>query len=222
MKKYELQPTDKTTPLGKPLFQVVALRDFGEVLKGDKGGYVESEDNLAHKGNCWVSENARVYCNAEVSGNAMVFGEARVYGNSLVFGNAQVYNDAQVFGNARAYGNAQVYGEAWVYGNAQVFDNARVSGDVRVASGRAFATKNDHWDITEVSNGNGTSTLYADAVFEPVEPECDVHDGSEVSTTREVCDHADWTRGAYSDGIYVDMGYRYCPKCGEKLEENDR
>jgi len=31
------------------------------------------------------------------------------------------------------------------------------------------------------------------------------------------CNHADWTNGAYSEGIYVDMGYRYCPKCGEKL-----
>ena len=48
--------------------------------------------------------------------------------------------------------------------------------------------------------------------------ECEVHDGSEVSTTREVCDHADWTSNAYSDGIYVDMGYRYCPKCGNKLD----
>jgi len=44
-----------------------------------------------------------------------------------------------------------------------------------------------------------------------------VHDGSEVSTIREVCDHTDWTSNAYSDGIYADMGYRYCPKCGEKL-----
>ena len=48
--------------------------------------------------------------------------------------------------------------------------------------------------------------------------EAEVHDGSEVSSTREVCDHADWTGNAYSDGIYVDMGYRYCPKCGNKLD----
>ena len=48
--------------------------------------------------------------------------------------------------------------------------------------------------------------------------EAEVHDGSEVSTTREVCDHADWTTNAYSDGIYADMGYRYCPKCGNKLD----
>ena len=47
--------------------------------------------------------------------------------------------------------------------------------------------------------------------------EAEVHDGSEVSTTREVCDHVDWNSAAYSEGIYVDMGYRYCPKCGEKL-----
>ena len=44
-----------------------------------------------------------------------------------------------------------------------------------------------------------------------------VHDGSEVSTTREVCEHADWTSNVYSEDIYADMGYRYCPKCGEKL-----
>jgi hypothetical protein len=47
--------------------------------------------------------------------------------------------------------------------------------------------------------------------------EAEVHDGSEVSTIREVCDHTDWTSNVYSEDIYADMGYRYCPKCGEKL-----
>ena len=47
--------------------------------------------------------------------------------------------------------------------------------------------------------------------------ECEVHCGSEVSTTREVCAHADRIRIAYSDVYYVDIGYRYCPKCGEQL-----
>ena len=69
MKKYELQPTDLTTPGGKPLFQVVALRDFGKVLKGDKGGYVESEANLSHDGDAWV------FGNAQVSDNARVYGD---------------------------------------------------------------------------------------------------------------------------------------------------
>ena len=38
------------------------------------------------------------------------------------------------------------------------------------------------------------------------------------SNTELTCDHADWTSNAYSDGIYVDMGYRYCPKCGNELD----
>jgi len=48
--------------------------------------------------------------------------------------------------------------------------------------------------------------------------EAEVHDDNEVSTTREVCDHADRIRIAYSDAYYVDIGYRYCPKCGNKLD----
>ena len=47
--------------------------------------------------------------------------------------------------------------------------------------------------------------------------EAEVHHDSEVSNTREVCDHADWTSNPYSEDIYADMGYRYCPKCGERL-----
>ena len=38
-----------------------------------------------------------------------------------------------------------------------------------------------------------------------------------TNTTSSECDHADWTSNAYSEDIYADMGYRYCPKCGEKL-----
>ena len=105
MKKYELQPTDLTTPGGKPLFQVVALRDFGSVLKGDKGGYIESEANLSHNGDCWVS------------------------GDAWVFGDAQVYGDAWVSNDARVSGDARVYGNAWVYGAACNHDNCPKRGE---------------------------------------------------------------------------------------------
>ena len=94
-KKYELTPeTQKEN--GKTLYRIKALRDFGDVKAGDLGGWVESESNLDHVGDCWVFDNA------EVSGDAWLSGDARVYGN------AQVYGDARVFGNARVYGNAQV------------------------------------------------------------------------------------------------------------------
>lgn len=121
MKKYELQPTDLTTPNGKPLFQVVALRDFGSVLKGDKGGYVESEANLSHDGDCWVSGDAWVFDNAKVSGDARVYGDAWVSGDARVYGNAWVFDD-------QVYGDARVYGDAGVSNAASNHDNCPMCG----------------------------------------------------------------------------------------------
>ena len=59
-KKYKL--TDEAIQhCGKTLYRIEALIDFGDVDKGDKGGFVESEENLSHDGNCWVYDNANVY-----------------------------------------------------------------------------------------------------------------------------------------------------------------
>ena len=115
MKKFELTAEFVTNVFGKKLFRIKALVAFGNVEKGELGGFIEKEDNLSHSGNAWVSGNARVYGNAQVSGDARVSGNARVYGN------------AQVSGDARVSGNAQVSGDAWVSGDA------RVSGDADYA-----------------------------------------------------------------------------------------
>ena len=127
-KKYEMF---KENEIDK-LYRIRALRDFGDVKKGDLGGFIEKEENLSHIGNCWVYDNARVCGNACVFDNAWVFGNARVFGNAqvsgeaLVYSNARVYGNAQVFGNAQVSGNARVYGDAWVYGDAQVYGDAVV------------------------------------------------------------------------------------------------
>lgn len=65
MKKYELTSSCIKLESTK-LFQIRALMDFSDVRAGDMGGYIESEDNLAHTGNSWV------YGNASVAGNAWV------------------------------------------------------------------------------------------------------------------------------------------------------
>jgi len=116
MKKYKINADGR----------VVALRDFGFVKAGDVGGFVKSETNLSHKGNCWIYGDAQVY------GDARVCGDAQVYGNAEVSGNAQVFGDAKVFENAWIYGNAQVYGDAWVFGNTRVYGNADVRGNAQV------------------------------------------------------------------------------------------
>ena len=142
-KKYKL--TDETINLnGATLYRIEALKDFGEIKKGDKGGFIESENNLAHEGDAWVSDNAHVYGNAcvfdnsQVYGNAFVSGYAQVYGDAFVYGNAWLYDNTRVCGYARVADNARVYGDAnvcddsSVFGNALVYDNARVYGDALV------------------------------------------------------------------------------------------
>lgn len=84
MKKYELLKDDTKTVFGRTLYRIKALRDFGNVEKGDLGGYIESENNLSHYGNAWVWGDARVCGDAEVYGDAKVWGNAWVYGDAVI------------------------------------------------------------------------------------------------------------------------------------------
>ena len=76
--------SETTTWLGRTLFRIEALIDFGNVSKGDKGGFVEAENNVSQDGNAWVYGDAQVYGNARVCGNAQVSGDAWVYGDAQV------------------------------------------------------------------------------------------------------------------------------------------
>ena len=91
-KKYRLLEDDTITVSGRTLYRIEALKDFANVKKGEKGGYIESENNLSHIGNCWVFGTAWVSDNARVSDNAWVYGNARVFGNAYILGNAQISN----------------------------------------------------------------------------------------------------------------------------------
>ena len=133
MKKFELTAEFVTNVFGTKLFRIKALVAFGNVEKGELGGFIEKEDNLSHDGEAWV------YGNAWVSGNAQVYGDALVYGNAWVSGNAQVSGNAWVSGNAQVYGNALVSGDARVYGDARVSDNALVYGNAWVSGNADYA-----------------------------------------------------------------------------------
>ena len=82
MNKFELTAEFVTNVFGKKLFRIKALVAFGDVEKGELGGFIEKEDNLSHDDNAWVYGNARVYGDAWVSGNARVSGNAWVSGNA--------------------------------------------------------------------------------------------------------------------------------------------
>jgi hypothetical protein len=88
MKKYKLLKKSKIEFRGKTLFQIQALKDFGYISKGEKGGFVESEVNLSQEGDSWITGGARVGGDARISDNARVSGSARVLGSARVFGDA--------------------------------------------------------------------------------------------------------------------------------------
>ena len=108
-KKYEF--TSETKEVNNHiLHRIKALKDFGDVHKGDLGGWLEKESNLSHEGTCWVYDNAMVYDNAEVYSHARVTGDSMVYGDAWVTSSAHICDNAQVYGKASIGGNAQVYG----------------------------------------------------------------------------------------------------------------
>ena len=147
VKKYMLTRETKVVGL-VTLHRIKALKDFGDVKKGDLGGWIEKEENLSHAGDCWVSENALVW------GNAIVYDGAKVYGDARVFGNAIVYGDAKVFGNAMVYGSAKVFGNARVYGDAEL------SGNVRLFIGANIGSNSDYIVIGPIGSRDAYTTVY--------------------------------------------------------------
>ena len=94
MKKYEIL-MDKENTIEwevRVLHRIRALKDFGNVKKGDLGGFVENENNLSHVGNCWIYNNAKA------------MDDSRLYGNSAMYGNSRLYGDSELNNSAKLYG----------------------------------------------------------------------------------------------------------------------
>ena len=132
------------------VFKIEALKDFGDVKKGDFGGWIESESNLSQYGDCWVYGDAIVYGKARVSDNARILLNAKVCDNARVNNNAIVDDCAAVKGGAHIYGNAIVRYHSLVDDHATVGDYAIVDdyalvseyakvGDRAIVSGHAEA-----------------------------------------------------------------------------------
>lgn len=161
----------KTEKVGNAL-RIIALKDFSDVKKGDKGGLIEKEENLSQEGNCWVygeawiygnaviSDNAKIYEKASVGGIARVFGCACVYGDATVCGNAQVYGNAKIFGIAQVYGDSRVYGDAQAYGRTHICRTAEILGNVKL-----HHTNVAHYITTPIKDNKDYITLVIDRAF---------------------------------------------------------
>lgn len=147
-KKYEL--TDETITMGNAiLHRIKALRSFGNIRKGDKGGFIESEDNLSHEGNSWVYNEAKVLNKAKVLNNAIVRDYAVIIGHAIISDNVTVMDNtlvnhkakildyavikdyAFIFDKAIISGFSTIKDEACIYGNAKI-ESCIIGGHIEV------------------------------------------------------------------------------------------
>ena len=154
--KYEFTSETKTTTddYGEThvVRQIRALRDIEPSQKADKvhandlGGWIETEHNLSHSGECWVDEDACVFGRAIVINNAYVGGFASesehayvvlkkepTEGYKVLNGrNTKVYGQARICGDAHVGGNAIICGDALIRDRAEIIATVKIKGYVEV------------------------------------------------------------------------------------------
>lgn len=91
--KYKLT-NKKIDYLGRTLYQIEAVKKFGNIAKGQKGGFIEKKSNLSQDGNAWVYNYAMVYGDAKVCDNAKVYDCAKVRSAAVVCDNAIVRSNS--------------------------------------------------------------------------------------------------------------------------------
>jgi carbonic anhydrase/acetyltransferase-like protein (isoleucine patch superfamily) len=86
------------------LYRVKALKDFGDVSKGDIGGVVEGTHNLSQEGNCWIYDDGAVLGSGVVKGNAKVKDKAVVVHGCILEDNCMVGGDVVIGPNFKLGG----------------------------------------------------------------------------------------------------------------------
>lgn len=144
-KKYKL--TDETIEFnGVKLYRIEALRDFGCVKKGDKGGFVQSERNLSHFGHCWIFDDAKAYGDSVVSVNAELLDMAQICDYAIATGCSRILNRAIVHQGAMIRGSVTICNGSSVGGNASVVGEAKV---IEFSKVEGSSVVNGHAEISD-------------------------------------------------------------------------
>ena len=143
-KKYELIKkdsiritlNDKTKSTSVRLYRIRSLRNFSDVKKGDLGGYIQSEDNLSHEGNCWVYDNAKAYEDAKLFDDSKIFDKVRVFGCAHLHDNDVIIRgNAKICGHAIISNNVTIDGDVIICGNALITQGVEMTGDITINEG---------------------------------------------------------------------------------------
>ena len=129
-KKYELLKDDWQEVEGQRVYRIRALKDFmfdendpghryPGIRKGTLGGYIQSESNLSHEGDCWIG--------GEGSSVPVVYGGSKVEGSGIVSGDVKVKNShvtGFIDGERSVIENSQILDNSWVH----LFNGGVISG----------------------------------------------------------------------------------------------
>lgn len=104
---------------GKELYRIQAVKNFGDVVIDQIGGFVESEENLSHQGTCWIYDDAKAMDSSQIIEDAKVYGTSIVCDDATIMGNATVgfpgyiltpYNNPENIKHFNSISNWQPFG----------------------------------------------------------------------------------------------------------------
>ena len=182
-KKYELLKTDTYNMNGKTLYRIIAIRNFGDIKKGEIGGFVESERNLSHNGNCWIHDDAKVYEKGKV------YGDAQIYDHSMVYGKAKVYGHAKLFKSSLVTENAKIYGSSCLTGFTAIRHKVRIYGNAKIADAMISNKTKVYGNVIVDTGGviiQGNSKIYGSSYIsgDTKIVDCFIHGCSEINDVR--------------------------------------
>lgn len=88
MRKYKFNGKSEVYR-GYKVRQIQAVRDFGNVKKGDAGGWICYDGALSHEGDCWIDSDSIIGSEICIHDNAQLI-DTRIVGDCMIYGNARI------------------------------------------------------------------------------------------------------------------------------------
>ncbi len=135
-------------------YRIQAVKDFGDVKKGELGGHIESYRNLSQDGNCWVYPTGYVSGNAKVLDDAKIIIDSDISGNSIIKGSAEIsfsciYGSMSIVSGKAKIKHSRIY-DSWVCDSASL--NNCMIGTAGVFGGRVkLKDYDDNYIITTLT-----------------------------------------------------------------------
>ena len=159
-RKYEL--TDITMRYeGRTLYRIRALKDFADVKKGKLGGWVQTEDNLSQKGNCWIYNNAKCMDNARMYDNSTMFDRSEMHDNTIMYDYSRMHGNSAMYDYSRMLDYTTMYGNSEMHDYSKMCDNSEMHEGSKMYNNSIISEHGEMW-----KNGvlDGDKNLYGKLV----------------------------------------------------------